>query len=63
MISRGKGQQRFSQRVEERLEQITLLESIPASYSSDFAFYCRTRNVLYLRNVFEFALAEDTVLS
>ena len=40
MIKRGEGRQRFLRRVEERLERMSLRESVPASFGSDLAFYC-----------------------
>ena len=61
MIKRGEGRQRFLRRVEERLERMSLRESIPASFGSDLAFYWRTRDVPYLRNVYELALADNAV--
>ena len=62
MIKRGEGRQRFLRRVEERLERMSLRESIPASFGSDLAFYWRTRDVPYLRNLYELALADNAVL-
>ena len=41
---------------------MSLRESIPASFGSDLAFYWRTRDVPYLRNLSELALADNAVL-
>ena len=62
MIKRGEGRQRFLRRVEERLERMSLRESIPASFGSYLAFYWRTRDVPYLRNLYELTLADNAFL-
>ena len=62
MIRRGEGRQRFARRVEQRLEAMRMREAIPSRYKSDMAYYWRTRDISYVRNVFELALAPDCEL-
>ena len=59
---RGEGRQRFARRVEQRLEVMSMREAIPSGYKSDMAYYWRTRDIGYVRNVFELALAPDCEL-
>ena len=53
MIRRCEGRKRFRRRIEQLLEAMILWEAVPLGCKTDMAYYLRTRDMSYVRNVYE----------